>query len=287
MTTRRGGLGRGLEALIPTGTDTPTGYAVIPIEQVAANPNQPRIRFDEEALSGLADSIREVGVLQPISVTQVDSGAYRLIAGERRLRAAKRAGLTEIPAVIRTVDDQTSLTEALIENIQREDLSPLEEAAAYNQLLEEFGLTHEEVGVRVGRSRVAVTNSLRLLTLSAAVQGMLERGELTAGHARALLGLEDRKYAEHIAERAVSEGWSVRQVEEAARARREIDEPEQSERRPLVREVRPVEIVELEHRLTDQLGTKVKIEYRNKKGKIEIGFGSLDDLERLYRHFFS
>jgi ParB family transcriptional regulator, chromosome partitioning protein len=287
MTTRRGGLGRGLEALIPTGSSTPTGYAVIPVEQIEANPNQPRTRFDEEALTNLADSIREVGVLQPISVTELDGGVYRLIAGERRLRAAKRAGLNEIPAVIRAVDDQSSLTEALIENIQRENLSPLEEAAAYNQLLEDYGLTHEEIGVRVGRSRVAVTNSLRLLTLSAVIQGMLERGELSAGHARALLGVEDRKYAEHIAERAINEGWSVRQVEEAARARREIQEPEQAERQPLVREVRPVEIVELEHRLTDQLGTKVKIEYRNKKGKIEIGFGSLDDLERLYRHFFT
>jgi ParB family transcriptional regulator, chromosome partitioning protein len=287
MTTRRGGLGRGLEALIPTGTDAPTGYSSIPVEEIEPNPNQPRTRFDEEALTNLADSIREVGVLQPISVMQLEAGGYRLIAGERRLRAAKRAGLTEIPAVIRTVDDQGSLTEALIENIQRENLSPLEEAAAYSQLLEDYGLTHEEIGLRVGRSRVAVTNSLRLLTLSAAIQGMLERGELSAGHARALLGVEDRKYAEHIAERAVTEGWSVRQVEEAARARREIEDPAQVERQPLVREVRPVEIVELEHRLTDQLGTKVKIEYRNKKGKIEIGFGSLDDLERLYRHFFS
>jgi ParB family transcriptional regulator, chromosome partitioning protein len=287
MTTRRGGLGRGLEALIPTGSATPTGYASIPVDRVEPNPNQPRTRFEEEALANLADSIREVGVLQPISVTEMEGGTYRLIAGERRLRAAKRAGLSEIPAVIRTVDDESSLTEALIENIQRENLSPLEEAAAYNQLLEEHGLTHEEIGVRVGRSRVAVTNSLRLLTLSSAVQGMLERGELSAGHARALLGIEDRKYADHIAERAAAEGWSVRQVEEAARARRDIAEPEQAERRPLVREVRPVEIVELEHRLTDQLGTKVKIDYRNKKGKIEIGFGSLDDLERLYRHFFS
>ena len=134
---------------------------------------------------------------------------------------------------------------------------------------------------------MAVTNSLRLLTLPAVIQGMLERGELSAGHARALLGVEDRKYAEHIAERAVAEGWSVRQVEEAARSRRGAPEPDEAERRPQIREVRPVEIVELEHRLTEQLGTRVRIQYRNKKGRIEIGFGSLDDLERLYRHFFS
>jgi ParB family transcriptional regulator, chromosome partitioning protein len=290
MTTRRGGLGRGLEALIPTGPDTGRlGYAAIPVDQVVANPNQPRTRFDEEALANLVDSIREVGILQPISVMENDDGSYRLIAGERRLRAAKRAGLTEIPAVIRSVDDQGLLTQALIENIQRENLSPLEEAAAYLQLLEEFGLTHEEVGARVGRSRVAVTNTLRLLSLTPAIQGMVERGDLSAGHARALLGIEDQKYAEHIAARAAEEGWSVRQTEEAARARREIgqEQPAPGQGQPTIREVRPVEIVELEHRLTEQLGTKVKIQYRNKKGSIEIGFGSLDDLERLYRHFFS
>jgi ParB family chromosome partitioning protein len=287
MTTRRGGLGRGLEALIPTGAGTGSpGYALIPVDQIVNNPHQPRNRFDDEALAGLADSIREVGVLQPISVAPVDGGSYRLIAGERRLRAAKRAGLTEIPAVIRVVDDEGSLMQALIENIQREDLSPLEEAAAYQQLLEDHGLTHEDVGNRVGRSRVTITNTLRLLTLPASIQGMLERGELTAGHARALLGIEDRKFAEHIGERAVAEGWSVRQVEEAARARRGPSDDD-VDAKVKVREVRPVEIVELEHRLTEQLGTRVQIQYRNKKGRIEIGFGSLDDLERLYRHFFT
>lgn len=290
MTTRRGGLGRGLESLIPTGGEAAAaGYAVVPVDQVIANPNQPRTRFEEEALANLVDSIREVGILQPVSVTPIGDGTYRLIAGERRLRAAKRAGLSEIPAVIRSVDDQSLLTQALIENIQREDLSPLEEAAAFQQLLEEYGLTHEEIGVKVGKSRVAITNSLRLLGLPPVIQGMLERSELTAGHARALLGVDDLKYAEHIARRAVDEGWSVRQVEEAARARRGLDEETRGEAtaQPKIREVRPVEIVELEHRLTEQLGTKVKIDYRNKKGRIEIRFGSLDDLERLYRHFFS
>jgi ParB family chromosome partitioning protein len=285
MTVRRGGLGRGLEALIPTGaTDGESSFAHLSLDDVEPNPNQPRATFDDEALSNLAASIREVGVLQPIVVTRVGD-RYQLIAGERRLRACRRAGLTEIPAVVRTVDDLSSLTQALIENVQRQDLSPLEEAAAYHQLLEDHGLTHDEIGTRVGKSRATITNSLRLMALSPVLQGMLERRELSAGHARALLGVDDQKYAEHIAKRAVDEGWSVRQVEEAARARRGQDvegqEPAQ------VREVRPVEIIELENRLTDQLGSRVKIQYRNKKGTIEIGFASLDDLERLYRRFFS
>ncbi len=286
MTARRGGLGRGLEALIPVGTgEAVAGFAMVPVDEVATNPQQPRSKFDEEALSGLAESIREVGVLQPISVSRTEDGSYILIAGERRLRAARRAGLSEIPAVIRTVDDQSSLTQALVENIQRENLTPLEEAAAFQQLLEDYGLTHEDIGARVGKSRTTITNTLRLLGLPASIQGMLERGELSAGHARALLGVEDRKYAEHVAKRAAEEGWSVRQVEDAARVRKEVEG--EGDRARQVREVRPVEIIELEHRLTEQLGTQVRIRYRNKKGKIEIGFGSLDDLERLYRHFFS
>ena len=285
MTTRRGGLGRGLEALIPTGDDDGrAGFAHLSLDSIDANPHQPRSTFDEDELANLAASIREVGVLQPVAVTRMGE-RYQLIAGERRVRAARRAGLTEIPAVIRTVDDQASLTQALIENVQREDLSPLEEAAAYHQLLEEHGLTHDEIGTRVGKSRAAITNSLRLLSLPAPLQGMLERRELSAGHARALLGIEDRKYAEHVAKRAVEEGWSVRQVEEAARARKDLEE--ESAAAPRVREVRPVEIIELENRLTEQLGSRVAIKYRNKKGTIEIGFGSLDDLERLYRRFFS
>ncbi len=280
MTARRGGLGRGLEALIPGGLAGP--FALIPVGDIVPNPLQPRERFDDESLNSLTESIREVGVLQPIAVSRRSEGGYVLIAGERRWRAAKRAGLGEIPAVVRQADDRSSLTEALIENIQREDLSPLEEAAAFQQLLDEFGLTHDEVAMRVGKSRSAVSNLLRLLALPPTIQGMLERGELTAGHARALLGIEDRAYAEHVASRAAGEGWSVRQVEEAARARRGDPEP----RRPAVRHVRPVEIIELEERLSDHLGTKVKIDYRNEKGRVEIAFGSLDDLERIYRTLF-
>ena len=182
-------------------------------------------------------------------------------------------------------DDRSLLTEALVENLQREDLSALEEATAYQELLEDFGLTHEEVGNRVGKSRSAITNSLRLLQLPAAIQGKLERGELSAGHARALLGLEDKKFAEHIAERAAEEGWSVRQVEDAVRSRNQaVAEPHTGRRNT---PARPAAIVELEQRLRDQLSTRVKIKYANDRGKLVIDFSSLDDLERIYRQFFS
>ncbi len=286
MTTRRGGLGRGLEALIPTHAEPErTDYAEIPVDAIRPNPQQPRSRFDDDTIVALSESIETVGVLQPIVVARdKEDGAYVLVAGERRWRAARRAGLGSIPAVIRSVDERGSLTEALIENIQREDLSPLEEAAGYQQLLEDHGMTHEELGGRVGKSRSAITNTIRLLQLPAAIQGMLERGELSTGHARALLGLEDRKFAEHIASRAVEEGWSVRQVEDAARTRKGLDSPEP---RPVLKEIRPVEIIELEQRLTERFGTRVSIKYRNKKGRVEIPFASLEELERVYRRFVS
>ena len=282
MTARRGGLGRGLEALIPTDRATGSAFQNLPIDAIAPNPQQPRVRFDDEALTSLTESITQVGLLQPIVVRETDDG-YALVAGERRLRAAKRAGLSEIPAIVRRVeDDAGSLVEALIENVQREDLTPLEEAAAYQQMIDDFGMTHADVAERVGRSRSAVSNSLRLLGLPAGVQALVESGDLSAGHARALLGTEDRAYAEHIGRRAAEEGWSVRQVEEAIRSRR----PDM-ERSPKVKEVRPVEIIELEQRLTEQLGTRVAIDYRAKKGNLKISFASLDELERLYRRFFT
>lgn len=285
MATRRSGLGRGLEALIPKGESHVTGYAVIPIDRVTANPHQPRTVFDEEALASLAASITEVGVLQPIIVRESDEGQYTLVAGERRWRAARRLGLHDIPAIIRDSDDRSLLTEALVENLQREDLSPLEEATAYQELLEDFGLTHEEVGKRVGKSRSAITNSLRLLQLPASIQGKLERGELSAGHARALLGLDDKKFAEHIAERAAEEGWSVRQIEDAVRARNQA--AEHPAHRPPASVLRPAAIVELEQRLREELSAKVKINYANDRGKLIIDFASLDDLERIYRRLFS
>lgn len=282
MSQRKAGLGRGLEALIPISGHGE--FAHIAVSDISPNPNQPRARFEDEALAALAESIGTIGLLQPIVVTESPEGGYVLIAGERRWRAAKRAGLSEIPAVIRGVEDTGSLTEALIENLQREDLTPLEEAAAYQQLLTEQAMTHEEIGAKVGKSRSAITNTVRLLQLPATIQGMLERGEITAGHARALLGIDDRAYAEHIASRVVEEGWSVRQVEEAARLRKDLEEPAV---KPRVQQVRPVEIIELEQRLTEQLGTNVKIAYRDQKGKLEISFTSLDDLEKLYRRFFA
>ncbi len=279
MAARKSGLGRGLDALIPVARSA-EGYSAIPVDRIAPNPVQPRRHFDEESLEELAASIGEVGVLQPVVVEALEDGRYQLIAGERRWRAARLAGLGEIPAVVRTVADSGRLTEALIENIHREDLTALEAAAAYEQLLEDFGMTHEEVGKRVGKSRAAVTNTLRLLQLPAAVQGMLNRGELTAGHARALLGLDDTSYAQHVAKRAADEGWSVRQVEDAVRARNEQPTPS-APAKP--RPIRPEAIIQLEGRLSERLGTPVKIDYRGSAGKISIRFRSLDDLERIYK----
>jgi ParB family chromosome partitioning protein len=269
-----------LDSLIPV--DRPSsGYATVPLDRVRPNPLQPRRRFDEETLRSLADSIREVGVLQPIVVRPVEDG-YVLIAGERRCRAAEMAGLDKIPALIRDegTDEATSLAEAVIENVQREDLSPLEEAAAYQQLLTDFGLTHEEVASKVGKSRSAVTNTLRLLQLAVPIQGMIDRGELAAGHARALLALDDSAYAVHIAERVVAEGWSVRQVEEAVKKRAGNGSVSRTTVAP---KPRPAAIIELEDRLGEHLGSAFKIDHGKRGGKVTIRYSSLNDLERIYR----
>lgn len=283
MTTKRkAGLGRGLEALIPTEPDSgdhPT-YLEVPVDGIKPNPDQPRSRFDEETLSELAASIEEVGVLQPVVLSRGEDGTLYLIAGERRWRAARQAGLTTIPAVVRGSTGETTLVEALVENVQRQDLTPLEEAHAYKQLLENTGMNQEQVAERVGKSRPAVSNTLRLLQLPGAVQRMIDSGALSAGHARALIGLEDEKYAVYLAEKAAAEGWSVRQIEDAVRDRREMARPPAA---TTVRQVRPVEIIELEKRLSDKFGSKVKIDYRNQRGKVEIRFKSLADLERIYR----
>ena len=284
MTTRRkAGLGRGLEALIPTteeeATDRPT-YLEISVDDIKPNPEQPRSRFDEESMTELAASIREVGVLQPVVLARDEDGAHYLIAGERRWRAARKAGLSTIPAVVRGTTGESTLVEALVENVQRQDLTPLEEAHAYRQLLEDTGMSQEELAGRMGKSRPAVSNTLRLLALPGPVQTMVDAGALSAGHARALLGLEDSKYAVYLAEKASDEGWSVRQVEEAVRNRRSMEDKSDSPVR--VTQVRPVEIIELEKRLSERLGAKVKINYKNRKGKVEIRFGSLEDLERIY-----
>lgn len=277
MTSRRGGLGRGLSTLIPTGEpqkDSP--YREVPVNLVQPNPSQPRTRHNEETLGGLARSIIEVGLLQPIVVQEVENG-YVLISGERRWRAAQLAGLESIPAMVRTADDTGSLLQALVENLQREDLTPLEEASAYKLLVDKHGLTQQEVAHRVGKGRATVANSIRLLRLPPAILELLQKGQLTAGHARALLPISDPKYATHIAKRAVSEGWTVRQVEDAAKART----PRRKSSRP-PRTTRPAEITELETRLTDQLGLPVSITYRDQKGSLKVAFSSVDDLQRLF-----
>jgi ParB family chromosome partitioning protein len=282
MVAKRTGLGRGLETLIPTAPvgETDTGFEMVSVDEISPNPAQPRSRFDDETLEELAASLKEVGVLQPIVVTRGESG-YVLIAGERRWRAARRAGLRVIPAVLRGSVGDSTLVEALVENVQRQDLTPLEEAHAYQQLLENYGMNQEQVASRVGKSRPTISNTLRLLQLPDDVQEMVDGGELSAGHARALVGLEDEKYAIHLAKKAAADGWSVRQMEEAVRHRKGMT----PEPREGVRQLRPVEIIELEKRLSDRLGSKVKITYRNGKGKLEIGFGSLEELEHIYRGF--
>jgi ParB family chromosome partitioning protein len=274
-------LGRGLEALIPTDTswEDHVGYQQLSVDEIKPNPDQPRSRFDDNALAELAASITEVGVLQPIVVARDGDGNHFLIAGERRWRAARLAGLRTIPAVVRGATGETTLVEALVENLQRQDLTPLEEAHAYKQLLENAGMSQEDIAQRVGKSRPAISNTLRLLQLPGQIQQMVDAGTLSAGHARALVGLEDERYATYLAEKASKEGWSVRQMEDAVRVRREME----GDARPKVRQLRPVEIIELEKRLSDRLGSKVKINYRNEKGKVEIRFTSLQDLERIYR----
>ena len=280
--TRKGGLGKGLGALIPPGAAEGLGaggYQELPISTIQPNRYQPREHFGEEQLSALADSIREVGVLQPVLVRPADDG-YELIAGERRWRAARRAGLQAIPALIRTTDDASALEHALVENVHRADLNALEEAAAYQQLIEDFGLTHEQVAARVGRSRVAITNTLRLLQLPPAIQKMIQDDTLKGGHARALLGTPDRAFQEQLARRVVSEGVSVRAVEDSVRAH-----VGDAKRAPSAApgQLRPPGLLELEELLGDYLETRVKITVGGKQGKITVDFADLEDLERLYR----
>lgn len=278
---RRSGLGRGLESLIPTADDEEAATLLeLQLDDIRPNPRQPRRVFDDAELEGLASSIREAGVLQPIVVREAESG-YELIAGERRLRASRLAGLHSIPAVVRTAEgDFDLLSHALIENIQREDLRPLEEAGAFQELVDTFSLTHEQIGEKVGKSRATISNSLRLLTLPPSVQALVDKGDLSAGHARALVGLEDVAFVEHVASRAAAEGWSVRQVEDAARLRKAKDGPVTQTR---VIELRPPAIIQLEERLEEKLGAKVKISHRGTKGRVVITYSNLDELEKISR----
>ena len=293
---RQGGLGRGLGALIPPQTgddDVEATFQELPIGAISPNQRQPRTRFDEEALAALTASVRELGVLQPVLVRVTGGGAYELIAGERRWRAAKRAGLSLIPAIVRTVDDTLSLEQALVENVQREDLNPLDEAAAYQQLLEDFHVTHDELASRVGKSRAAISNTLRLFQLPPTVQRMVAEGRITAGHARALLTTPDRVYQESLAARIVTDDMSVRAVEEAARQhnsdRAEGDDssPARNPRPPAPPgRLRPPGLLELEELLSTHLDTRVAITMGGSKGatgKVTVEFATLEDLERIYR----
>ncbi len=283
---RRSGLGRGLGALIPTevANENSSSLVELPLDAVVPSNFQPRRRFDEEGLTSLTASVRELGVLQPILVRPAGEGSYELVAGERRWRAAKRAGLQTIPAIVRAVTDVSSLEQALVENLHREDLNPLEEAAAYQQLIEDFHLTHDEVASRVGRSRSAISNALRLFQLPPAIQRLIADGQLSAGHARALLATPDRAFQEALAKRAVAEGLSVRAVEEAVRTRNQLGDRLPSgtaARSP--RRLRPPGLLELEDLLSTHLDTRVKVEMGAKKGRVVIDFSTLEDLERLYR----
>ena len=292
---RRGGLGKGLGALIPPGgTEGGSelgGLDELPLASIRPNRFQPRDHFDEEALALLADSIREVGVLQPVLVRPVGDGdEYELIAGERRWRAARRVGLQTIPALVRETEDAAALEQALVENLHRDSLKPLEEAAAYQQLIEDFGLTHDDVAARVGRSRTTITNTLRLMQLPPAIQKLLQQGKLSMGHARALLGSPDRAFQEVLAKRIVDDDLSVRAVEEAVREH-------QGETKPATpagganedgadatrRRLRPPGLLELEELLGDHLETRVKISMGSARGKVVVEFSTLEDLERIYR----
>ena len=250
---------------------------------IRANPHQPRTSFDEEAMASLTASIREVGVLQPVLVRAVGESAYELIAGERRWRAAKRAGLPTIPAIVRESSDLHSVEQALVENLHRQDLNPLEEAGAYQQLIEDFGLTHEQLSIRVGKSRVAITNILRLFQLPPSVQKLVSDGQLSAGHARALLGTPDRAFQESLARRAVSEQLSVRAVEEAVRTRNELGGRGRHLSGGPSRPAAAPGILELEELLSTHLDTRVKVNLGNRKGRVVIEFATLEDLERIYR----
>ena len=290
--SRRSGLGKGLGALIPTegasaGPSETDGLREIPVSSIHANRHQPRTVFDEEALNSLVESVRSLGVLQPVLVrASENAGQFELIAGERRWRAARRAGLQTIPAVLKTVEDLGALEQAVVENLHRADLNPLEEAAAYQQLIEDFGLTQEQAAKRVGKSRSAVANLLRLFQLPPAVQRALSEGSLSAGHAKVLLSTPDRAYQESLAKRIVAEDLSVRATEQIIREREELEEqlaPSAPDPQPDRRRLRPPGLLELEELLSTRLDTRVKVEMGAKKGKMNIEFANLEDLERIYR----
>ena len=321
MNVRRGGLGRGLGALIPSapapppvdrpdrpdgygrdggpgpvdrtepvGAGAPEGsgelrsvpgarYVEVPVDAVTPNPRQPRSVFDEEAHAQLVHSIREVGLLQPIVVRPTGPGQYELVMGERRWRAARAAGLEHVPAIVRDTSDDALLRDALLENLHRSQLNPLEEAAAYDQLLQDFGCSHEELAHRVGRSRPQISNTVRLLRLPAAVQRRVAAGVLSAGHARALLALDDPDAQDRLAHRIVAEGLSVRAVEEIVT----LGDGSTTGKTQHIRTKRAIApgLADLAVRLSDRLETRVRVDLGRTKGRISIDFASVDDLDRI------
>jgi ParB family chromosome partitioning protein len=287
MSARKGGLGRGLDALIPTSIipteiKTQTGVIAadrdeIDVNNISANPKQPRTVFDEDQLTELALSIKEVGLLQPPVVRSMGNGKYQLIMGERRFRAAKLAGLKSIPVIIRQTSDDQLLREALVENIHRSQLNPLEEAAAYQQLLNDFGYTHDELALKLSKSRPVITNTMRLLNLPPAVQRRVAAGVISAGHARALLSLTDEKEIENLANRIVAEGLTVRAVEEIVAS---------GGAKVKAGSIRSGKIIapklkQIADDLSDHLDTRVNVELGKQKGKIVIEFATIEDLERI------
>ena len=283
---RRRGLGLGLGALIPTAESAPaeakeTGaiYAELPISDIVPNPRQPRTVFDEDALAELVHSIREIGLLQPIVVRKREGGLYEIVAGERRWRASQQAGLTAIPAIIRETPDDVLLRDALLENLHRAQLNALEEAAAYQQLLDDFGCSQEELATRIGRSRPQISNTLRLLKLPAVVQRRVAAGVLSAGHARALLGLPDAAAMEALATRIVAEGLSVRTTEELVA----LGDTGQPAAKPKARKgtITAPGLQDLTDRLSDRLDTRVRIEMKRAKGTVTIEFATTGDLKRI------
>ncbi|MEU0487069.1 ParB/RepB/Spo0J family partition protein [Streptosporangium sp. NPDC006013] len=310
MSKQPRGLGRGLGALIPTGpavvAEAPVSMTVtmvapepmvpeqpgpkpvagayfleIPVDDIAPNPRQPRDVFDEEALRELATSIGEVGLLQPVVVRATGEGRYELVMGERRWRASKLAGLSEIPAIVRSTQEDKLLLDALIENLQREQLNALEEAAAYQQLLDDFGATHEQLATRIGRSRSHVTNTLRLLKLPPGVQLSVAAGTISAGHARALLRLDDPAAQEHLARRIVAELLSVRAVEEIVAVGDAKAAPAPAPRTPRAKPTEEPVLRQLADRLSDRFETRVKVDFGRRKGRIVVEFATIDDLERI------
>lgn len=285
---RSPGLGRGLSALISDSPSSNDGalastYLELPLDAISVNPYQPRDKFDQAALNVLTESIREVGVLQPVLVRPCSEGKYELIAGERRCRAARQAGLERIPAVVRSAEDADALEQALLENLHREDLNPIEEATACQQLIEEFGFTQETVAKRLGRSRSAVANTVRLLQLPGEVRAMVVDGSLSSGHARALLGMSSENRLVKLAKKAVSDGLTVRMVEEAVRSEAPTAKrAKQPKERPSIAD-RGAAVLELESLLSDHLSTKVDVTLGKGQGKVVIQFADLDDLERIYR----